>query len=1216
MSLTLTISKCYKVNIPPFKPYQKGSTPLGKPLTKLVDLILTNNGKEAEFQTLDITPITYSVSMKKVDFHKKIYGPNEVIADLQITGTRTVNEKEEDVTMTPNKLSTYFSGKEVTLQDGNDTIASGYYVHEIIPRREKDSNARFATLKIYSPDNLWTIDKYSRSYVAKKIYCDILMDENETSDSESDSMARKISLPYDQNKSLSSLLNFQNVPDFIGTATTEQIHPYLVQYNETFYDFLVRTANRWGIFLYFEDGKLNFGYTDSTATELTSYKSISSYSIKQGTPLTVSLHSHNVEEPSKRVSIKQTEENIVDEVTRDEYRKSIKNGNYIYDKVIGEILVTDEEKDHARKAGGDGKYWMRKLADLLLKPYNLFSYLMTFIFDDWISYGRTRAVSDRRNKEYKEKYFSGSFKDGIRTIKVNDKDTNTYLRKEQYEIESSVSSPTPEKATSLYEFASAEQSKCPNSENYEKVLKGETTASQNLICVDLGEIYVHKLLGETFTLDGDTSTTYMVIQVDCVTETKTTYSVDTETIELKTPDDTVKTVTVVKDTALKENDPVLSQHYRIIAVKQEGTDWYPPIHENGHVRTSGPQLAYIVENNDPTRNMRYRVKYAWQSSDDTDLPSPWLPVANSMASKNSGAYFKFQENDQVLLDYEAGNIERPYIVGAVQNCEKKAHRLASLNIANLTTPAGHSLRLTDGTGAGILPFFASMNPLFKMIQSFCPIPSVDTDSEARCFEGGIEMCDKYGVYNIKASTNDRNITIKSSLGDITLNAFTGIKIDAPNGDVKIRGKNVTIEAGNNLKLSSGENIKKGFLGDVHNDFKTWVESSGTDLLMPMIEKTASFLDLSVLRHTFEVFLKPVEGTLQIKSNRFMKLEAGKGSAGFPAGMLGNSNFLVKSEAKNYIKLFERINAIAVEQVTTFLQQRRLCHNAYNTYFVKRTDDCKDAADLLFGLWGKGAEDTLQDGDLEFAGALLNPAADSEEARTKANIKEAAENLLAEIKKFKKLQHDDKIKLQKDPNNDSLKQAFENCEFSILVDQDQTRSGQSLATFLAKEHNYNHADNKRMARRLGCCAAVKLINSLTGDKKLKSENNSASVSAPAFDAADDVFDQQWANYVKYLTFDTGVNSTDKNKFRIKMEDMSFNNAVIFSNAADAFIWGGDNNAGILMSSGDGTFLVNNDGLLEKLVTEYKTRSYYAVSRIDLKDAYTLGRVKRALRGING
>ena len=49
------------------------------------------------------------------------------------------------------------------------------------------------------------------------------------------------------------------------TVRYEHIFPYLVQYNESFYDMLARTTNRWGEFLYYENGTLNVGYNDTAA---------------------------------------------------------------------------------------------------------------------------------------------------------------------------------------------------------------------------------------------------------------------------------------------------------------------------------------------------------------------------------------------------------------------------------------------------------------------------------------------------------------------------------------------------------------------------------------------------------------------------------------------------------------------------------------------------------------------------------------------------------------------------------------------------------------------------------------------------------------------------------------------------------------------------------------------------------------------------------------
>ena len=149
------------------------------------------------------------------------------------------------------------------------------------------------------------------------------------------------------------------------------------------------------------------------------------------------------------------------------------------------------------------------------------------------------------------------------------------------------------------------------------------------------------------------------------------------------------------------------------------------------------------------------------------------------------------------------------------------------------------------------------------------------------YEGGMELTDKYGIYSIKASTDERNISIKSPYGDVTLNAFTGITISAPNGNVKIQGKNVSIEAGNNLTLISGKNIEKGFLGSVTLGNGMGAEE-GIDKCLAGLSaelkylygKAVSNFDIPLLRHTWEVIVRPVAGVMELRSHRAMKIHAG------------------------------------------------------------------------------------------------------------------------------------------------------------------------------------------------------------------------------------------------------------------------------------------------------------------------------------------------------
>ena len=147
----------------------------------------------------------------------------------------------------------------------------------------------------------------------------------------------------------------------------------------------------------------------------------------------------------------------------------------------------------------------------------------------------------------------------------------------------------------------------------------------------------------------------------------------------------------------------------------------------------------------------------------------------------------------------------------------------------------------------------------------------EPSEEGKSLQGSVEITDKFGIYSIKGSSDGRNVTINSPYGDVKIGAFTGITVSAPNGDVKIQGKNVTIEAGNNLTLVSGKNVKnKWYTTDYGSstgaNFGIAVAEAVTKKLASLV---GGFADISVLRHTIEVFIRPVEGKLQVKSNRYL-----------------------------------------------------------------------------------------------------------------------------------------------------------------------------------------------------------------------------------------------------------------------------------------------------------------------------------------------------------
>jgi hypothetical protein len=317
----------------------------------------------------------------------------------------------------------------------------------------------------------------------------------------------------------------------------------------------------------------------------------------------------------------------------------------------------------------------------------------------------------------------------------------------------------------------------------------------------------------------------------------------------------------------------------------------PPV-VHPFVRTSGIQRAYIAQSNDPSSFGRVCIRYPWQKKDGES--SPWIRVATPYApsqTEDNGGGMAFQhcEGDEVLVDYEGGNIERPYVIGSLFNSSVKApgsgmpfsawspsnHPEQPRNLLTIASRKGHKLTFDDNGNAedfmrSCLPGLDLIKPLTNSI-----FDSLRFDQGMNsCFSGGVKLGDKWGVYSIACSTTDRSIDIKSPFGTVNLNAFTGITINAPCGDVNIKGKNVTIEAGNELKLLSGTNIQE--------DSSIMRDMVLKGIFTSLIDKTvAKLVDLTLVRTVTEILLKPVAGTMTLKSKRYMLIMAGKGSAEIP-----------------------------------------------------------------------------------------------------------------------------------------------------------------------------------------------------------------------------------------------------------------------------------------------------------------------------------------------
>ncbi len=765
-----------------------------------------------------------NVMLASVEITKEVYRPGNIVAVLQIV--------DKNIDMSSMDFKTLLD-KTVSLYDGAKNIAEDYIIYECVPEYKPNDNTTslYVTLHIYSPEYSLTFNKYNQCHVAEKLGADIFKDI------------------CTRNSGVIKSFDYSNLQRIFiennDKTKTEFIQPYLVQYEETALDFLVRVANTCGEFLFYENGTWQLGYKPGEAQKL-GEKAFTSVSYRKFT-------SHAV--------VKKHSTNYLDTNNGDTTDLST-----VYYGMKEEYLatLTEEQTNYLdvwkKRSGVDdpGTYFYYT-GEMLKKPN----------WGEMVYFAGTSIVSD-------------ALKALAKLNDVQDKWNATFIQ--PYEGK-------PEQYTKV----SGKKVVCPLSnynakskfgkDFFEQVRNGENAASDGEIHINFGTSYKTLLLGDVIQVLNEK---YIVTKIYYTSKVS----------------GSPKVVDPSGRTSIEIN-----ANLEVDAVKVVNDNYYPPFVEDDPINRIDNQVGVITANNDPLQLGRVQFRYSWQSEVPGKPCSPWVRIAQPFASKASAIRFVPQVGDEVMISYEYGLIERPFMVGSLASethklelAENKTAFFANsvpnsfINDAHhgyfnndfiIKSPNGQYIKFLAPSKEGYVNFVTSAFPGYAKLWSFLPIgcdPATTAASVGKEFSGGINIGDAYGIFNINLSTEKRKVLISSAMGDVQIDALTGITISAPNGNVKIEGKNVEIVAGNNLTLTSGANIDKMK--------KFYNRSIGNALLSTAVDGLITDLkcicaDLSLVRCIVEGILKPVGGTMLIKSKRYLRLEAGSGSTILPKEVYKN-----------------------------------------------------------------------------------------------------------------------------------------------------------------------------------------------------------------------------------------------------------------------------------------------------------------------------------------
>lgn len=116
-------------------------------------------------------------------------------------------------------------------------------------------------------------------------------------------------------------------------------------------------------------------------------------------------------------------------------------------------------------------------------------------------------------------------------------------------------------------------------------------------------------------------------------------------------------------------------------------------------RVYGVMIGLVSDNQDPDGLGRVKLRFPWK--DDTD-ESTWARIATLMAGKDRGSWFLPEVGDEVLVAFEHGDVQHPYVLGALWNgvdTPSGDNSDGQNNIRKIKSRSGHELILDDTSNA-------------------------------------------------------------------------------------------------------------------------------------------------------------------------------------------------------------------------------------------------------------------------------------------------------------------------------------------------------------------------------------------------------------------------------------------------------------------------------------------------------------------------------------
>ncbi|WP_108805547.1 type VI secretion system Vgr family protein [Aquimarina sp. Aq107] len=218
---------------------------------------------------------------------------------------------------------------------------------------------------------------------------------------------------------------------------------------------------------------------------------------------------------------------------------------------------------------------------------------------------------------------------------------------------------------------------------------------------------------------------------------------------------------------------------------------------------SETEVATVTANDDPEGIGRIKVQLNWQKP--LGVYTPWLRVMTPHSGGDKGFHFIPEVGEEVLIGFEGGNAERPFVMGALYNGSENPSgwKTDKNNVKAIRTRSGHTIELND-TDKGEFITIKDKNENLIHIDTAnnnITITALETMTlNAKNFEMNVKEDASFNIGRDTTIYTERNFDTSSSNHTNTVESKMKNTIG---GDLIQNSGNAEIQSKRNMKIACG-----------------------------------------------------------------------------------------------------------------------------------------------------------------------------------------------------------------------------------------------------------------------------------------------------------------------------------------------------------------------------------------------------------------------------